>query len=1654
MAKASFLERVANKVKRWLTGGSSKPKASAPKPRVRYNNPQARNQTVSSRTSNRGRVLIDVDDKKEEKRVADAFKAKTREAQDMTAAFKKQATPDPKIEAAKKSRAEMRKKLEAKKQERKEEKKSLSSLHEKTGHKYDVKSDKMNMGELLTNARIDPEARKQFVKHHPIQASTERGVANAVTGGAIDLAMKRGTKGKTKEAEEYYQAHKNKAAETAGEIAGSFAFFGGTAGMTDRLGEKVISKAAPRAAEKLAGTKLIQNAAKKSVTKAVEKGTVKSATKELVEQVGKDKAKKIVNAVGNDIVQNATTGLLYDFNKASTEYEVGSPEWWREMGKSAAFNAAITGAVGVGSAVSGNKQLVKGAAEKVVDRARARATLSPKRLNVEDLAPNVVSQPRPQNRIAPRIGESIEDRIARVNAERLGARADEAGEAIEKPLVNDFENIAEKPFANELENVERNGNNSQINLEDEVSAQVKEPDGNKQMTLDDAIKASEERKASQATVDTVAEEKKAPPKSKEQIEKEQQEDKKFFNSLNDMRKTTAEADESMRKQTGGEFGVRQGERTAAEHAPIDEAKRIKDETDAVNKALKDGNIKELFTDDSAPFSVFKTANREERARVASEATARVNEDAYKVASRLFEKAERLKESLLTNSTLTSGEHVTLDDVADIIALRNKASDNGYTMPAKYEEAFTHIIEWQRTEGAQMLKAVDLYLKENDSNYRRMLLSRDINNYLRKVLKLNSVGIEDVKRSFDLNNGAGSFEKMMDALAEFTGSENEAAFRKAYADFQAEIFMNTKPTVWDAVNLWRHTLMLSSPKTGANNIIGNVLQRTMYNISDALNAVGESIAQGINKDVKRTTAFLKTDDQRRLARMYTNGKRGEKNLKNAKYLEGFKDQDFANAINNVADADVGEMMASSKYMGEVVKGLKYKPTTAAGKVKQGINNLGGTISQKYVSTMLNEPDSWFVERNYRSALLKYLEANGVNSAETLAGNEKILKEARAYAKDVALENTYKKANNVVSFLEGIRRKGHTKGSNLGYKVGAIVLDAELPYLKVPANLVVNNFKYSPMGVFNVAADAYKYIVKGDVDALNKATRDLSKSLTGTGMAALGYMMFCRDQMDDDSWGFIGNAKDELKEYGVRDNSFKIGDHNFSIANMGIGSVQFLMGAALAEDLAEQGKTPPHQVVIDALGKTVDTVADMSLMENAVSLLDMFGNGGDYEATVSERLGNAAAEVAGDYAAQFIANPLRGVAKGMTDADLDTGVKKGDTSKVQRILERNKNNFVQGLPVINEKALPHKVDTHGNLVGERKTASEKAIAIANNTLNPLSPKKVKIPEADKIELSVKDEDGKAFKPKGFDPKREYKSDIGQGKYKETIDLTAKQREQVARAAKNSGFDMANALVKKGMFGDRLGDRAQSILKSIPDDEEKAREMIFSTKEWKNLSNEDKNKYLNIMYGQGGGTNNRMGVERTRKAEAYIGVAGNSEGDFRYQNDLNWQYQKKYEDNGFADMGIDKGTYADVIQSIYDSSHKWDDVNKKNIDTPNSARKVKAGILAIEGLSPEQRVAIYQAIRGKRNGFGWYDWDGVSAGGGYRRRGYGRRWRHYGHGGRGSKAKALKQSNFKATKRTYKDTAASLKTSSSRSKGLSSAASTVKVEPPKVKFKKYDV
>lgn len=1700
-------QKIKSTVKKWLGGGSKSTKATPPRTRVTHSNPQARNQTQVSR--GRGRVVVDVDDEKEKKRVEreNVFKAVRREAKDITASLKKESAPDPKVEAAKKSRAEMRKKLDAKKQERKE-------WHEATNNRFNVgekgiseeerKRRRQNVKTRAWDEKTAVKEAEHTMKWHGKEESFARGALSGATFGASDLAAKKLTKGEAKKAEEVYQKNKHKGYEVAGEVVGSLASFGGTAGLTDRLGEKVISKAAPKAAERLAEKKLIQNAAKKSVTKAVEKGSVKGATKELIEQVGKDRAKKIVNAVGNDIVQNATTGLLYDFNKASTEYEVGSPEWWREMGKSAAFNAAITGVVGAGSALTGGKRLVSEAAGKVADRARARAMPSPKRLNIEDLSPDAIRQPRPRNRVVPRIGESIEDRIARVNAERLGARADDVVETATKtvddvrPTATDeapetiarnaeevsAEKIASrKPTKNEklrdelraereslqaeYEDAMENGGDIEGVLADmqETDARIKDLDY--KIAKTDKAREAKANGGKAVPPEAKAETKATPPNGDTAKEAAEEEAADGFEPK--MRGRYDHLNAGLKKETEGKVGVRKGSIIAEERASEEERKRIiKEAGTEINQVIKDAHENAIHGGDFT-YKVLSQGQRDEMF-FDSYNTVRNSDNVGQVVEELENKMDKILRESETNPWGMT-DQITLKDLSDMLAVEQVYRDAGKALPPEYEEIMTRLITLQGTQYGQGNRGRYLILKERSPRFRETLLTKNTAKYIDNVFGEDR--LKDISRSLDKNHGEKNYlENELKRIADYENTfanlpadERQAAADRAYKELQKDILRNAKMTVWDAINLYRHTGMLSALATGGRNILGNASQFLMRELSDKATYFAErglANASGLADDFTPTTVLTyKGKDSRKLANSLTSGAVGKLTKTDDAYFDKFADKEYARKITDVVNDAVADMMNIEKYETHAQKGVDYVAETAGEKAVKGFAWLPRKAT-KAVNFMLNEPDSWFVETRFRKGLMRYLEANGITDSATLAGKENVLRDAIEHAKGQALEDTYKKANRVTSFLEKIRSSGLKHDDNLwrnlAKKGAMITLDAELPYLKVPVNVGINTIKYSPINIVKSVVDANTAIRRGDVKALSKAAEELSKGLTGTALATIGFLLNCDEQDDEASNGFIAKARDELKEYGIKDYSLKVGDHVYDISNIGQGATQLLMGTRAAEIVNENGGVPKGfldklDLVRECFAAPVDSIAEMGILDNALGIIDAFSNEGDYEKGFAERVGDAATSIGWDYAGQFIPQPLRGVARGTTSSDLDMGVRRGeDVTPTQRRLQSNVNKFVGAIPVVNEKVLPHKVDSHGNYVNERKTNQEKLKAVLNNTVNPIRATKVHIPEADKIELSVKDENGKPFKPNGFDRKREYKTGIGQGKYKETIDLTGKEREQVARAAKHSGYDMANALVKKGMFGDRLGDRAQEILRSVPDDEEKAREMFFSTPEWKRLSNEEKNKYLNILYGQGGGTNNRMGVERTRKAEAYIGVAGNSEGDFRYQNDLNWQYQKKYEDNNFAALGIDKGTYADVIQAIYDSNHKWDEEKQKNIDTPNSARKVKAGILAIAGLTPEQRVAIYQAIRGKRNGFGWYDWDGISAGGGYYRRGY-RRWRHYGHGGGGSKARALKQSNFKATKRTYKDTAAMLKTTSSRSKGLSTA-SPVKVEPPKVKFKRYDV
>ena len=370
-------QRIKSRVKEWLGGGSSK---KATPPRARAIRSVSRGSNQSTEYYRGGRVSVSRDEEeRKKKKTQEAFKAKKSETKDITEAVKKPSTNGLKGKAlgvkmandykstyeqrtGKKSvverkqaidtnRANAQKKLDDLKAKRERKVQKERTYTNADGEKVVVRETKSHRAQGKVGGTLASDTAYRM-KEMPKTQSFTRGLASGLSLGATELEAKRLAKNDKDraEAEKTYQKKKSKGAEMAGEIAGSLATFGGTEGATRVLGEKAVKggakfagKIAPKAAEKTAG--------------------------KIVKAVGKDRAKKIANAVGADVAQNATTGLIYDLNKATAEHEWGSKEWKKEMKTNAALNLGITGAVAGVSALKGHRRALKEAVENVAETA-------------------------------------------------------------------------------------------------------------------------------------------------------------------------------------------------------------------------------------------------------------------------------------------------------------------------------------------------------------------------------------------------------------------------------------------------------------------------------------------------------------------------------------------------------------------------------------------------------------------------------------------------------------------------------------------------------------------------------------------------------------------------------------------------------------------------------------------------------------------------------------------------------------------------------------------------------------------------------------------------------------------------------------------------------------------------------------------------------------------------------------------------------------------------------------------------------------------------------------------------------------------------------------------------------------------------------------
>ena len=1418
---------------------------------------------------------------------------------------------------------------------------------------------------------------------HPNIYSALKGMRSGMSFGLSDVVGKayRELDPDSELVKSWDEYEKNKtgwqtAGEVTGNMAGSMLSFGLTSAPIEQTVTKGLSKIAPNLSQK-ASTKLAQYA------------------------VTNPKVAAVLKAIGTDATINLTTGALSDITHALADSN-SSEEFLENLKRNTIWNWALSTPI---AASSGMRAYKRGLVDGVDDMGRsARNVLAEqvddlslrpseieidpsaayKNINTDDLINGQKSVGDDLNLRLNQREKLLKDlpEVKKVEAPRqMAENADEVVDGIR---------MSELPESIQAENISSPQNIKQTieNVDKGAETIFDTPSGQQIIANTDEVKAA--REATKVN-------------------------SRLTGQLEDLDKAAKEVSDDA-------YAASQSYTNTAKTQDIQNRKRIFAETERDISELRRGGVSIEALDNSGK------AHKIKGEKAFNESVER----AYKnIETNGLEKTTKRLEDLLKLDAQMSG-----DDAITAMALKNLYKNDDGTVPKEISDLYNTVLAKYGTQQGQGLR-LQRFIYNCDPQFKAETIRRDMVKFAENVCGQDNA--EELFKTLKTTDGK-SIGQIIDELANFSGSQKE--FSEAYAQLQLAIYRKSEPNFIEMMNMWRHTALLGNFTTMARNMFGNIADYTMSGVADKVQIAGDKFGKAVMKSDAYESSkalFLKGDNRKIMYSPLIEGKVGTAKHTD-KFLSSFADQEYGRAVKDFIDEDVASVMSlGNKLVSLHGKGLDFDfGDTVRGKTK-GFLNKALNKTSGWVRLGLEEADSWAVEQNYKRSLANYFEANDIHTYKDIVDKADIVERARAAAIRDARQNTFKEASELGNTLSQWRRAGYKKNSSLGKKARSIVLDAVLPYDKVPINVAKESVRYSPIGLAHNSYKAYSAIRAGDARALQEAMRGWSKGVAGTALVGAGIYLRCKDQMDDNSWGFVAKADDDLKDYGIRDYSLKIGNKNISLANIGPGATQLLMGAYIGNQIMQDGGLPDNATPADVMNvanAVIGPFFEMSIMQNANDLITSLGQGD----TPAEKLSNAGAQILTNYVGQYNPGVVRSIARGTTSADLDTGIKKGG-NKTTRSLKRGVNQIISGIPVVNEKVLPHKVNAHGKLYHERPTAGDKAKKVAQNLFDPFSVQTVNIPKADKEALSV------GSKAKKFDQNKTYQIKIGadgNSSYKstkETFDLTGKEREQVGKALAKSGKDAVNYLVKeKDWFGDSASGRAQSILKNCPADEEKACDYLMLQPEYKKLSKEQKKKFWDDFY---------EGRDRTTNHEYYVDVAGNTETHFEFKNDLTAKEQQDYEDiKGI----VDEATYLEAVKRS--KVHTYSD------EKGNGDKKLKSNLinqlLAMEGLSTEQRKALYNTLKNKN----WKAWDGKSGAStgknGYGRKSYGSR-----RSSGSSKPKTaktvtikppIKASQWKATKQSYKSAADAVRQANTiASKGTSVKLEGVKIKPPTPKKKR---
>lgn len=554
----------------------------------------------------------------------------------------------------------------------------------------------------------------------------------------------------------------------------------------------------------------------------------------------------------------------------------------------------------------------------------------------------------------------------------------------------------------------------------------------------------------------------------------------------------------------------------------------------------------------------------------------------------------------------------------------------------------------------------------------------------------------------------------------------------------ELGKQVKMSTMEAFDTWRYFSMLSNPSTHIRNIIGNLFMGKLQGVKDIIKGGIEDVIVG--KKGERESTLL------RASKKYRDFAKND--IKNVEERLGLGDNKYTNPKN--------KLQQNMRMFGNSKLGRFLENTLKKGPIN-------------WTSRALEVEDIWGLKAAYKKYMSQYLYANKIDLDNI---TDKQLSKARNYAIDQAKQATFHQDSDLATLLNQFENK------NL---LNKLVVGGVVPFKKTPFNVAKTSLEYNPAGLFITLTYDSVRLYNGQITA-NQYIDNISKGLTGTGIALLGYALA--------KMGFIRTTDDDDESYeedkGVQPYSIVLGDKTISLDWLSPSAVPLFVGAEIEKQFEniDTNKTEVEQErslkdsiynVLNASVSSLNPVSEMTMLSGIQDALKSYSKD---SAKAFEEIGTNTIKT---YVNQYVPSILGKVAKSTDEYERSTT--STETTTIGKAIDYIKNQTMSKIPGLRNK-LPVKTDVWGN---EVKQNENPLLRTVYNLTSPATIKDKRETELDKEINRLYESTGKtAVIPKNYIDKS---FTYGEKDYK----LTNQQYATYKAAYGKSNYEILSNLIK---------------------------------------------------------------------------------------------------------------------------------------------------------------------------------------------------------------------------------------------------------------------